>query len=80
MKIKVCCEEMKDAIIDEFIDIDYDKKSLIITAHNIEILYCPFCGDIIEVDQMKDNCCVLEKIVDFIIKVGEHCMKCEGKK
>ena len=50
MKIKVCCEEMKDAIIDEFIDIDYDKKSLIITTHNIEILYCPFCGDIIEVD------------------------------
>ena len=24
--------------------------------------------------------CMLEKIVDFLIKAGEHCMGCEGKK
>ena len=23
--------------------------------------------------------CMVEKIVDFLIKVGEHCMKCEEK-
>lgn len=25
------------------------------------------------------NSCVLERIVDFLIRVGEHCMDCEGK-
>jgi len=24
--------------------------------------------------------CMLEKIVDFLIKVGEHCLKCEEEK
>ena len=26
------------------------------------------------------NECVLESIVKFLIKIGEHCMNCEGKK
>ena len=28
-------------------------------------------------DNTKD--CMLEKITSFLIRVGEHCMKCEGK-
>ena len=29
---------------------------------------------------MKDtNRCLIEKITDFLIKVGEHCMECEEK-
>lgn len=24
-----------------------------------------------------DNCCMLGKIVDFLIDVGNHCMNCE---
>lgn len=27
-----------------------------------------------------DNSCLIEKITDFLIKVGEHCMECEKKK
>ena len=27
----------------------------------------------------KDDSCMLKEITDFLIKVGEHCLECEGK-
>jgi len=26
-----------------------------------------------------ENSCVLQEIVEFLIKAGEHCLECEGK-
>lgn len=28
---------------------------------------------------MNENDCMLKEITSFLIRVGEHCMKCEGK-
>jgi len=57
MKVKICCEDMKGYM--DSLYIRYDGESAVIDTsvyeeNEVEIEYCPFCGNKIELEETEE--------------------------